>query len=223
LTRIVAIGGAVVKTAFDEIKEVARRKLFNVLIHNGGSIFHDFQMTTEKDKLPGYSYHLEQILKNPELNKPASELVWSWVISSSAPEESLTWICQENDIDVLMFTGLATDFWQIGKGYIWDEIAARAFRDFDSLCWYMQNPFHYICMGSAVIHPEVFTKALSVVKPKEFTADVVDFLNMYRPRTRVAKYGTYYRMTHKGYLRNWLEKEESSESVQERRDKAPLR
>jgi hypothetical protein len=65
-------------------------------------------------------------------------------------------------------------------------------------------------MGSAVIHPEVFVKALAIAKPKEFQADVVDFLpDQYRPKTRVARYGKYHCMTHKEYLTHWLKKEKN--------------
>jgi hypothetical protein len=53
--------------------------------------------------------------------------------------------------------------------------------------------------------PEVFTKALAVVKPEEFKADVVDFLpNQYRPKTRVATYGKYFCMNHQEYLKKIL-------------------
>ncbi len=71
---------------------------------------------------------------------------------------------------------------------------------FETLSSRFNKPFHYVCMGSAVMHPEVFIKALSTNKPDSFVADVVDFKDMYRPKTRVAKYGTYYKMTHKEFF-----------------------
>ncbi len=202
---IVAIGGAVIKTAYDEIKECARRKLFDALIHNGGSIFHDFQRTTEK--LEGHSHSLDTLMEDPGLNKNASQLVWDWILTNTSPVDSLTDICDKNDMDVLLFTGLGCDFWQTFKESThWERMARLAKMDFDRLCFLMEEPFRFICMGSAVIHPEVFTKALAIAKPKEFTADVVDFLDMYRPRTRVAKFGKYYRMNHKDFLTEWLNK-----------------
>ena len=81
---ILAIGGAVIKTAYEEIKECARRKMFDVLIHNGGSLFHDFQRATEFDKLPtnSNSYPLRLLLDYPELNKEASQLVWNYIYSA---------------------------------------------------------------------------------------------------------------------------------------------
>jgi hypothetical protein len=63
-------------------------------------------------------------------------------------------------------------------------------------------------MGSAVVHPEVFSKALAMIPKRgvEFQADVVDFMDMYRPRTRVAKYGNYYHMHHLAFLHDWGKK-----------------
>ena len=204
-TKIVAIGGNVIKTAWDEIKEVADRKLFDVLIHNGGSIFHDFQRSTED--LPSHSYPLDDLIMDYECNRKASELVWKWIKTGIAPEGSLTQICNRNGIEVLIFTALGVDFWQLFNDR-WEEFALKTKKDFDVLCRTMGKPFHYICMGSAVIHPEVFVKALAIAKPKEFQADVVDFLpDQYRPKTRVARYGKYHCMTHKEYLTHWLKKE----------------
>jgi len=205
--KIVAIGGNVIKTAWDEIKEVANQRLFDVLIHNGGSVFHDFQRATED--LPGHSYPLDDLLIDYECNRKASELVWHWIKTGFAPDGSLTQICNRNGIEVLIFTALGVDFWQLFNGH-WETFAFKTKRDFGVLCNIMKEPFHYICMGSAVIHPEVFVKVLAVTKPKEFQADVVDFLpNQYRPKTRVAKYGKYHCMSHKEYLMNWLEDERS--------------
>jgi len=208
---ILAIGGAVIKTAYDEIKECARRKKFEVLIHNGGSLFHDFQRATEGEKLPANSnsYPLRLLLDHSELNKEASQLVWNYIYLDMSPEGSLTKICQKEEIEILMFTGLGCDFWQIFKDAIcWERLGKVSRLDFEKLCEIMSEPFHYVCLGSAVIHPEVFTKALSVAKPEEFRTTVVDFLpNQYRPLTRIAKYGKYLVMTHKEFLNLWLKGE----------------
>jgi len=107
------------------------------------------------------------------------------------------------NIPTLLFTGLGCDFWQLFKTE-WDLLGKQAYRDFTTLCLTFKKEFHYICMGSAVIHPEVFIKAIAVSKPAKFKADVVDFLDMYRPRTRVAKFGTYYQMSHQEYLKGLI-------------------
>lgn len=209
---IVAIGGAVIKTAWDEIKEAAQRKLFDVLIHNGGSIFHDFQriLDPETEKLGDQtSFPLESIVQDyRKLTEKTSQAVWDWILLGISPPGSLTDICEKKDMDVLLFTGLGCDFWQILKDYThWERLGRSASIDFRRLCELMEEPFRFVCMGSAVIHPEVFTKALAIAKPTEFQADVVDFLDMYRPRTRVAKYGQYFQMEHKKFLKGWLSDE----------------
>lgn len=201
--RILAIGGAVIKTAYDEIKEVAQRGLFDILIHNGGSLFHDFQQATET---PGHSYPLVDLLVDYEPNRKASELVWHWLKTGFAPAGTLTYISQLKGIDVMLFTVLGADFWQLFDSH-WELIAYKSKIDFGILCGLMESEFHYVCMGSAVVHPEVFAKALAVAKPKKFRGDVIDFKMMYRPKTRIvqlAKSGRYWNMDHKTFLENWI-------------------
>lgn len=197
--RIISIGGAVIKTAREELKQVIEQGKVEILIHNGGSIFHDFQLATET--LKSHSHPLDELVDDYSANEAASLKVWKWIKGSWAPEDSITYLCQTNKIKVYMFTGMACDFWQMfGDQRMWESMGSRSFMDFYSLRRRFQTPFHYVCMGSAVIHPEVFLKAISGMELPDFRADVVDFLDMYRPRTRVAKYGKYYKMTHVEYL-----------------------
>lgn len=199
MKKILAIGGAVIKTAKSELKEAIMNDKVEMLIHNGGSIFHDFQQATED--MDSHSHPIDALVEDYSINKPASILIWRWLYYDSAPSNSITALCQSKDIPVFMFTGLACDFWQMfGSHTAWQQMAGRLYNDFSRLTQRFHTPFHYVCMGSAVIHPEVFLKAIAGIKLPEFTADVVDFLDMYRPRTRVAKYGTYYKMTHKEYF-----------------------
>jgi len=204
--RIVGIGGAVIKTAWEEIKEVARRGWIDVLIHNGGSLFHDFQRAMDSSLRDEHSYPLSQLMEDYSVNESASKMVWSWLRGEAkAPEESLTQICEDRETDVLMFTVPGADFWHLfDRG--WELLGGRMSEDFFVLCNRMQDPFHFICMGSAVIMPEIFMKALAVVRPKDFRADVVDFFDAYRPRTRVAKYGKYYQMEHREFLTEILKR-----------------
>jgi len=215
--KILAIGGAVIKThAYKTLAELVDIGEIQMLIHNGGSIFHDFQLATDKGlQARGItSYPLDELLVDYSVNEAASHFVWDWIIGEAeAPEGSLTQRCEANDVPVLMFTVLGADFWQLfePQGLSWANAAERMEADFSRLCTHLSLPFHYICMGSAVIHPEVFVKALAVVGrlSREFRADVVDFLDMYRPRTRVAKYGHYYQMEHCDFAKMWLEEAKS--------------
>jgi len=205
MKKILAIGGAVIKTAQTELRQVIKQGKVEVLIHNGGSIFHDFQLATEK--LKSHSYPIDELLKDHSCNENSSHDVWNWIDGDFAPRRSITKLCEDNQIPVLLFTGHACDFWQLyGDSEEWADLATNTFWNFKYMIERFKKPFHYVCMGSAVIHPEVFIKAVAEAKPKEFQADVVDFLDMYRPRTRIARFGKYYKMTHKEYLKKWLEK-----------------
>lgn len=203
--KILAIGGAVIKTARDELRKVIEQDQVEMLIHNGGSIFHDFQLAVG-DCAGKTSYPLDDLLEDYECNREASEKVWDWLYGLPAPEGSITKLCKDSGVEVLLFTGLGCDFWQMfGSSKNWETLAKCAYSYFQVLTGrFKLCPFHYICMGSAVIHPEVFIKALAESKQKDFKADVVDFLDMYRPRTRISKYGHYYKMTHKEFLNLWL-------------------
>lgn len=203
MKKVLAIGGAVIKTAREELTEVIKSNQVAMLIHNGGSIFHDFQLATES--LRSHSHKLDDLIMDYSPNEKASKLVWDWIMYGDVPpENSVSHLCYTKSIPVLMFTGLGCDFWQLFNNG-WEEIGHKTQGHFQYLCnWFEENEFHYVCMGSAVIHPEVFIKAIAVAKPKKFRADVVDFLDMYRPRTRVSKFGTYYQMSHKDYLKGLL-------------------
>jgi hypothetical protein len=204
--KILAIGGAVIKTAREELRKVIEQNKVEMLIHNGGSIFHDFQLTI--DNCGGKtSYPLDDLLENYQCNEPASREVLKWVSGYPAPEGSITSLCESKEITILLFTGLACDFWQMfGNQTDWETLATNSYLGFKLLTGRFKQSFHYICMGSAVIHPEVFIKALAKSHQTNFRADVVDFIDMYRPRTRIAKYGEYYKMTHKEFLTKWINK-----------------
>ena len=199
MKKILAIGGSVIETAREELIDVIRSGQVEMLIHNGGSLFHDFQLATE-DLNGRTSYTLDNLIEDYSPNGKASHLVWEWLAGRQAPVNSATLECEMLKIPVLMFTGLGCDYWQLFNDS-WEYFAKRCVQDFSTLCTRFTKEFHYVCMGSSVIHPEVFIKAVSVAKNKSFRADVVDVNDVYRPRTRVAKFGTYFQITHKEYLK----------------------
>lgn len=211
---ILAIGGAVIKTAREELLELTGRKAFDVLIHNGGSIFHDFQIPMDPQLEGRHSYPLDELLNNDKTywrNQRNSSAVWYWIKGyDKGPVSSVTRTCTAMGIDVLLFTVLGGDFWQMHRLDEWSVLADHCAEDFNKLTHYMSEPFHYICMGSAVVHPEVFIKVVGVNGriPEGSYTTVVDFRNMYRPMTRVAKYGEYRCMTHKDFLQEWMKRSE---------------
>lgn len=214
MRKILAIGGAVIKTARNELAEVIQADKVEMLIHNGGSLFHDFQLAVDPPPDNQHSYPLDYLMVNRNPLRITNNRIKSWFHSfgENAPNGSITYLCNQMDIPVMMFTGLACDWWQFSFND-WNRWTLQIKVFFDYLVHrFKKDRFHYICMGSAVIHPEVFVKAIAIAgvhdEPAWFRADVVDFLDMYRPRTRIAKYGDYYNITHKEFLRRWKMKKE---------------
>lgn len=189
MKKIVGIGGAVIKTGMgEELKK--RINDIEMLIYNGGALFHDFQLALE-----GYtSVPIKDLNLSLKGIENSSLYLWDYLKGNKEPPiNSLADTCKKNNVPILLFTGLGCDYWQMFDTK-WDLIGNRCQQDFEKFkARTHSKPFHYLNMGSAVIHPEVFLKAIQGV-PYNFRADVVDFLDMYRPRTRVAIYGEYYQM-----------------------------
>ncbi len=210
MKKILAIGGAVIKTAQKELIEVIKQDKVEMLIHNGGSIFHDFQIPTDKN-LESHSYPIEKLLESFDCLKPAADLVWEWLYGKiDPPERSVTKLCYDMKIPVLLFTTPGADFWHLFRMELkdWYILTEFSLISFNALIKrFTQEYFHFVNMGSAVMHPEIFIKVIAAAKPnpKNFKADVVDFKEMYRPRTRVAQFGNYHTITHKQYLDYLLE------------------
>jgi hypothetical protein len=215
MKKILAIGGAVIKTARDDLAKVIQQEKVEMLIHNGGSIFHDFQLAVDPPPHDMHSYPMEQLMDSQRNLSITNNRIRQWFYSfgENTPDKSITRLCNDLNIPVLMFTGLACDWWQFSIAD-WSRIAVQTKVFFNYLVdRFKRDRFHYICMGSAVIHPEVFIKAVALAKIHRertwFTADVVDFKRMYRPETRVAQYGKYYRMTHERFLQEWVKRKEN--------------
>lgn len=216
MKKILAIGGAVIKTAREQLLEVVKQDMVEMLIYNGGAIFHDFQLSIDED-LEGHSYPIEKLIESYACNTRASDVLWSWLwssiklpnenISHMIPDGSVAKLCYDKEIPILLFTTPGADFWHLFNEE-WSLLGDRAWLDMHKLITrFKQEKFHFVNVGSATIHPEVFIKCIAVAKPKDFTADVVDFLDMYRPRTRVAQYGTYHMMDHVSYFTGLLKGE----------------
>jgi len=205
--KILAIGGAVIKTAREQLFDVLDD--VEILIHSGASMFHDFQMSLEPDILKDrHSLPLDEMIKHPAEALSVGEKIYAWMQTGWTPNDSITRACKCRKIPVYMLTIPGADFWHLALNKRqWGEMAALQHTYIAFLAKRFEKAFWYVCMGSAVLHPETFIKALAwgstPVEGRDFRADVVDFLDMYRPRTRVACYGNYYQESHVDYLKGW--------------------
>jgi len=69
---ILAIGGAVIKTALEPLRKAINNGKVEMLIHNGGSVFHDFQIAMGELEEGQTSYSLDKLLDSFECNRSAS-------------------------------------------------------------------------------------------------------------------------------------------------------
>src|SRR4030042_5548304 len=103
MKKILAIGGSAVKNCWGELRTLAENGEIEMLIHNGASLFHDFQLVIDDElRERGItSYPLEQLVVDYRIEKEASDLVWKWIRGDRAPYGSLTRMCQDSNIPVL--------------------------------------------------------------------------------------------------------------------------
>lgn len=106
-------------------------------------------------------------------------------------EYSLLRYCYDKCVLSTVHTAIGTDTISILPSYRPDLIAQKSFNDFKILCNTIStigNGGVFINMGSAVIMPEVFLKAVTVSKPKRFTVINIDMNEQYRTRSRLIEY-----------------------------------
>jgi hypothetical protein len=99
----------------------------------------------------------------------------------------------ETSIPVTVHVAIGTDIIHIHPNASGPSLGAASFRDFQLFCSMvqeLQGGGVYLNIGSAVVLPEVFLKAVSVVRNlghplEEFTTANLDFIQHYRPTQNV--------------------------------------
>jgi hypothetical protein len=110
------------------------------------------------------------------------------------PETSLIWQCGELDVPLTIHVAIGTDFIHIHDKMNGANLGATSFKDFEIFCEQVENLENgvYWNLGSAVILPEVFLKAVSRAHNlgntlQGMTTINMDMLNQYRALTNVVK------------------------------------
>lgn len=108
---------------------------------------------------------------------------------------SLLYAAYENATPVTVHIAIGTDTPHTHPAAVGANIGAATHRDFKLFCTLVQQLEGggvYVNLGSAVVLPEVFLKAVSVVRNlggtlSDFTTVNIDFLQHYRPRMNVVE------------------------------------
>jgi hypothetical protein len=209
-----ALGAHVIKVGLSPILiDLMKEGWVTALALNGAGIIHDFEIalcgqTSEDVEVQiqqgafGMAKETGEML-NKAINagaragKGLGEAVGQMMVASRLPHKNLS-LCaaaDELDIPVTVHIALGTDvihFHPEADGEAMGKASLRDFFLFCSLVEKLGGGGIYLNIGSAVILPEVFLKALSFVRNKgkrieNFSTAVFDFIHHYRPYQNVVR------------------------------------
>jgi len=208
---VVMMGAHLIKTGVSPLLcELLRRGAIHTLVLNGACVIHDFEIAMFGRTSEDVATHLETgrfgfvTETGTLLNEAVSEGYRDGVGYGEAiarklrtldlqyPEHSLLLTAYEHDVPVTVHVALGTETIHQHPETDGAAIGATSYRDFRVLCHELTTLEDGIVLlyGSSVILPEVFLKALTVVRNlghpvQRFTAVNFDMIRHYRPQENV--------------------------------------
>ncbi|MBZ5728765.1 MAG: hypothetical protein LAP87_27770 [Acidobacteriia bacterium] len=209
------LGGHVIKCGLAPVLiDLMRRGYASAFALNGAAAIHDFEIAlagqTSEDVeavLPDGRFGAAEETGR-EMNRAISggnreelgmgEALGSWLDVAAAPEHaahSLLLRAWRQPVPVTVHVAIGTDTPHTHPAADAAAIGSTSHRDFRLLCAYLADLNEggvYLNVGSAVVLPEVFLKAVSAVRNlghplAGFTTANFDFLQHYRPRVNVVE------------------------------------
>jgi deoxyhypusine synthase len=208
---VMAMGAHVIKVGLNPVVvDMMERGVITAIAMNGAGIIHDLELAligrTSEDVLEGLEQGAFGMAEESAdfLNRAIAEAakessglgqaVGRAIIKENLPfvKDSILATAARLEIPATVHVAIGTDIIHIHPGFD-PEAAGKAsyddFRLFASVVAALQDGV-YMNIGSAVIMPEVFLKALTLVrnlghKVKRFTTVNMDFIRHYRPMTNV--------------------------------------
>jgi hypothetical protein len=209
-----ALGAHVIKVGLNPILiDLMKEGWITALALNGAGVIHDFEIafagkTSEdvelqvKDGRFGMAQETGEIV-NEAINSGEKEglglgeAVARVMANSDFPYKNASLLCAgyKLNIPITVHVAIGTDtihFHPKAKGEALGKASLKDFFLFCSLLEKLEGGGVFVNIGSAVVLPEVFIKALSFVRNKgrhleDFTTAVFDFIHHYRPYQNVAK------------------------------------
>jgi len=211
---IIALGAHVVKLGLNPIIiDLMKEGWITAVALNGAGIIHDFEIafaghTSEevesqiKNGRFGMAKETGEIL-NSAINLGEKrelglgESVGKMIANSRFPHKDLSilGVAYDLNIPVTVHVALGTDIIHFHPKVKGEALGKASIRDFFLFCSLLENLGGggvFINIGSAVVLPEVFLKALSFIRNKgkkieDFSTAVFDFVQHYRPYQNVVK------------------------------------
>jgi len=212
-TVLLGLGAHVIKVGLTPLLlQLAEKGIINGFALNGAGIIHDFELalaghTSEEvaDGITGGDFGMAKetgglinraiLLGDREglgLGKAVGKMIWEEKLPYR--EMSLFGQCYRMKIPTTVHVAIGTDIIHMHAAADGAAIGRTSLRDFDSFCSLVATLESgvYINLGSAVILPEVFLKAISLVrnlghKLEDLTTVNMDFNRHYRSFENVVK------------------------------------
>ncbi len=208
---IFAIGGHVVKTGCAPyLIDLVKRGVITGIAANGSVLIHDYELgmfgcTSEDvaDSLPEGKFGLARetaialngaALEAAATERPVAHIVGEKITETGKhPDISLQAACAKSDTLFTAHIALGADVIHqhpTCDGAAWGAATIADFRRLTASLKGLDGGGVYVNLGSAVIMPEVFLKALNLIRNidppvKGFTTANLDMIQHYRPRTNV--------------------------------------
>ncbi|MGD2127453.1 MAG: hypothetical protein PVG99_15350 [Desulfobacteraceae bacterium] len=210
---ILAMGAHAIKVGLNPVMiDLLERGIIGALAMNGAGIIHDAELAMAGHTSEDVSTQLgegkfgmaeeparflnEAIIEGANRNYGLGKAVGSWLAKENLPYKDYSLLARafELDIPVTVHVAIGTDtihFHPSVDGASLGKASHLDFRTFATLVSKLEGGV-FINLGSAVIMPEVFLKAITLVRNlgygvNGFTTVSMDFLRQYRPMTNVVQ------------------------------------
>jgi len=210
------IGGHVIKVGLGPVLiDLMRRGFVSGIAMNGAALIHDFEIAlvgnTSEDVEAGlgagqfgmaaetgeYINEFAKLAARLHIGygEAAGQFLWSGILEPKHVASSVVMAAYKLRIPVAVHLAIGTDIPHMHRAADGAALGAATFRDFRLFCALVKQMHPggvYLNWGSAVLLPEVFLKAVSVVRnlgvPLEpITTANFDFIQHYRPLQNVVK------------------------------------
>jgi len=208
---IIGMGAHVIKVGMNPVLiDLMERGIINGIALNGAGIVHDTEIamvgrtSEDVDQVLGSGafgaaketgeFINEAVIRGAEAGKGIGEALGDALLSSNFPHLGVSLVASARRLEVplTVHVAMGTDIVHIHPTASGAAIGAGSHLDFRVFCRQVANleGGAYINLGSAVLMPEVFLKALTVVRNlghevKQFTTANFDFIRQYRTLTNV--------------------------------------
>lgn len=208
---IFALGAHVIKTGLSPILiDLIEEGFVSSIALNGAGMVHDFEIA----QVGHTSEDVEVLIRNGrfgmaeetgnfinEAIKEGASKDWGlgeafgkMLLKTKPPHENLSIVASalKNDVSVTVHVAIGTDIFNMHPTISGAALGETSHRDFLRFCYSIAHLERgvYLNIGSAVVLPEVFLKALTLARNlghplRQFTTVDMDFFRQYRPSKNV--------------------------------------